>query len=46
MNLLHINKKIDALKKAINPFIVIFWIFASVIVALVFLVLRRKKSSR
>ena len=44
MNLLRLRKKMDKLKRAINPFTVIFWIFASVIVALVLLVLRRKKS--
>lgn len=44
MNLLSLKKKIDELKKTINPFTVIFWISASVILAFVFLVLGRKKS--
>lgn len=43
MSLVWLRKKIDALKKAINPFTVIFWIFASVTVALVLLVLKRNK---
>jgi hypothetical protein len=45
MNLLRLRKKMDKLKKAINPFTFIFWVFASVIVALVLVVLRRKKAS-
>jgi hypothetical protein len=46
MNMLRLKKKVDKLKKAVNPFTVIFWIFASVIVALVLVVLRRNKSLR